>query len=66
VHPGFASRASRYVLLVARVRGRLRGRTYGAPRKRGVRMTRHRHEHLGNTILDVMAHLERYFQKHFQ
>jgi len=66
VHAGIASRISRYVLLVRCVRGRLYGRTYGALRKRGVRMTPHRHEYLGNTILSVMAHLERYFHTHFQ
>jgi len=54
----------RYVLLVARVRGRLHGRTYGALSQCGVRMTRHRHEYLGNTILDVMAHLVRYLYKY--
>jgi hypothetical protein len=39
----------------------LYGRVYQVLRKRGLKMTKHLHEYLGNTVLGVMAHLERLF-----
>ncbi len=61
---GIASRASRYVSLVATARDGLSGRICSALRKRGMNMTRHLFELPGNTVLDLMQHLERCFHKH--
>jgi hypothetical protein len=46
------------------VRSRLYGRIYGAQSKRGLKIAKHLSEPLGNTVLGVMAHLERCFRKH--